>query len=70
MRANGRILVVEDDPDWVETYRSVLAVDDYEVVAASDSAAARALLAQDSDWDVIILDMNCAARTGPKMAST
>ena len=65
MRSFGRILVIEDDPDWVDTYRSVLDEDGYEVAAAANAEEARTKLEADSDWDVIILDMKLRGKEGP-----
>lgn len=65
MRANGRILIVEDDPLWVETYKSVLDREDFEVTAAPDGPRVRELLEHDADWDVIILDLKLRGREGP-----
>lgn len=65
MRTQGRILVVEDDATWVQTYHSILDGDDFEVVDAPDGARVRELLERDTDWDVIILDLKLHGPKGP-----
>jgi len=52
----ARILVVDDDPDFVEITRIVLESDSYEVISASDGSEGLAK-AQEEEPDLVILDV-------------
>lgn len=54
--ANGKILIVDDDPDIVEAMKVVLSNKGYQVSSAQDSDVAEACLAKDVP-DLIILDV-------------
>lgn len=64
MRSCGRVLVIDDEPEWVGTYRDLFAADGYEVVADGSAEAVRRRLATDVDWDVVILDMKLRGPSG------
>ncbi|MEQ9497068.1 MAG: response regulator [Deltaproteobacteria bacterium] len=51
----GRILIVDDDAAFRETYEELVAGEGYEVGLAKNADEARALLDSDK-WDVVILD--------------
>lgn len=57
MSAPARVLLVDDDPLILAAARLALARDGMDVVTASDSAGAQALLAA-TGFDVVVLDMN------------
>ncbi|MFZ1404137.1 MAG: response regulator [Anaerolineae bacterium] len=52
----AKILVVDDDPDFVEVMRTVLTVDGHTVVSASSSADGMRQLAREQP-DLVILDV-------------
>lgn len=52
----AKILVVDDDPDFVEVVRTVLRVDDHEVVSAGNSAEGMRRLAEEQP-DLVVLDV-------------
>lgn len=63
----AKILVIDDDPEIVETYRDILGDAGFELQASHTQAEALALLDTDNDWDVILLDERL---NGPGSAST
>ncbi|MFM7204274.1 MAG: response regulator [Myxococcota bacterium] len=63
----AKILVIDDDPDIVQTYRDYLGDVGFELQAAHTRVDALALLETDDDWDVILLDERLS---GPGSAST
>ncbi len=56
MAAKGKVLIVDDDPDFVKTTKMILLTDGYEVESASDGKQGLAKL-KESNPDVIILDV-------------
>jgi CheY-like chemotaxis protein len=52
----ARILVVDDDPDFVEVTRTILAADGYDVATAADGAGAIAEMRKVKP-DLVILDV-------------
>lgn len=63
----AKILVIDDDPEIVETYRDILGDAGFELQASHTQAEVIALLDTDNDWDVILLDERL---NGPGSAST
>lgn len=64
MTTSGRILIIDDDPDFLDVYRSRLGEEGYVVDSAESRDAALAQLAQPG-WDVILLDQKLQGREGP-----
>lgn len=64
MTTAGRILIVDDDPDFVEAYRELLGRDGYVVESVATETAALARFAE-PDWGVIILDQKLRGPGGP-----
>jgi DNA-binding response OmpR family regulator len=62
-RLEGRILVVEDDPDIRSMTASILRVAGAEVAEASSASEALSCLDR-NDFDALILDWNLAGETG------
>lgn len=60
---NRRILIVDDDPDIIETVRYALENDGHEVLVARDGNQGLAMAERD-DPDLIILDMMMPKRSG------
>jgi DNA-binding response OmpR family regulator len=56
----ARILVVDDDPDFVEIIRLVLTSEGHEVITASDGEAAVRLV-QERHPDLVVLDVMMAS---------
>jgi two-component system response regulator RegA len=54
--ARGRVLVVDDDPEWVSYLTHTLRVHGYDGVGA-DSAGEALRAAERSTWDVVLLDL-------------
>ena len=52
----GKILIVDDDPDFVSYTRTVLESDGYEVVSAGNSDQGLRVLAQEKP-DLVVLDV-------------
>ncbi len=61
----GKILIVDDDPLFRETYEDVLGKEGYEVEATADGAAALAKLDAGQGFDVVLLDMKLRTPAGP-----
>ena len=53
----ARVLLVEDDPALRHVLRNVLEISDYHVQEADSKATAEAVLKQDADIAVIVLDL-------------
>jgi DNA-binding response OmpR family regulator len=62
-RLDGRVLVVEDDPDIRSMTASILRVAGAEVAEASSASEALSCLDR-NDFDALILDWNLAGETG------
>ena len=60
---NRRILIVDDDPDIIETVRYALENDGHDVLVARDGNQGLAMAERD-DPDLIILDMMMPKRSG------
>jgi CheY-like chemotaxis protein len=65
MIPSGKILIVDDDPLFRETYEDVLGKEGYEVEAATDGAAALDKLDAGRGFDVVLLDMKLRSPAGP-----
>lgn len=65
VRAVGRILVVDDDPESRDLLSEVLQANGYpQVEAVADAMAAREALARDGDCPVIIADLHMPNESG------
>ncbi len=64
MSTAGRILIIDDDADFVDGYRDLLGRDGYVVESAATEAEANARIAE-RDWGVIILDQKLRGPGGP-----
>ena len=64
MNPIGRILLVDDEPTFLETYRIILATEGYTVDAVADGPSALAKLDQPG-WDLVLLDRKLQGRYGP-----
>lgn len=64
MSGSGKILIVDDERPFIETYRSLLGAQGYLVDAAADGAAARAKLAE-GGYSVVVLDQKLEGSVGP-----
>lgn len=65
MNPFGRILIIDDDPLFRETYEDVLGKEGYEVEAAANAETAIGLLEAGRDFDVVLLDMRLRSPEGP-----
>jgi DNA-binding NtrC family response regulator len=64
MSAEGRILIVDDDPDFVASYREFLTAEGYAVdVAQSEKEARRRF--EEPGWGVIVIDQKLRGPGGP-----
>ncbi|WP_428262126.1 response regulator [Haliangium sp.] len=64
MRPTGRILIVDDDELFLDTYRDLLTGEGYEVEEARSQQEAHQRL-DDGDWDVVLLDQKLLGPSGP-----
>jgi CheY-like chemotaxis protein len=64
MNPAGRILIVDDDPDFVESYKEFLTAEGYKVEAASNEQEARARF-EERGWGLIIIDQKLRGPGGP-----
>jgi CheY-like chemotaxis protein len=64
MPQHGGVLIVDDDPDILDTVAPVLEREGYQVRCASDGAQALAALARGPRPDVILLDLMMPVMTG------
>jgi len=64
MNPVGRILIIDDDKLFLETYRDILEREGYTVEAASDRAAGSTML-DAGEWDVVLVDNKLAGEAGP-----
>jgi len=64
MNPTGRILLVDDEPAFLEAYRTILATEGYSVDAVTDGPSALAKLEQPG-WDLVLLDRKLQGRYGP-----
>jgi CheY-like chemotaxis protein len=66
MTSPGRILIIDDDPDFVLVYREMLERQGLEVTSVSNAAdAAEALERSGADTDVVLLDQKLQGPGGP-----
>jgi CheY-like chemotaxis protein len=56
MAAKGKILIVDDDPDFVKTTKMILLSDGYEVVVANDGKQGLEKV-KESNPDLVLLDV-------------
>lgn len=66
MSSFGRILIVDDDPSFIETYKDLLAAEGYTVETATTYAEARRRL-DEPGWSVVLVDQKLQ---GPDGADT
>lgn len=64
MKPSGRILIVDDSPDFLDTYRTILGTEGYTVVTVEDGKSALAKL-DEPGWDLVLLDRKLQGRFGP-----
>lgn len=64
MTAFGKVLVVDDDVPFLETYKDILTAEGYVVETAMDRASALQKLSS-GGWDVVILDQKLQGSVGP-----
>jgi CheY-like chemotaxis protein len=60
----GRILIVDDEPTFLEAYRDVLGSEGYLVETATDRDAALDYLGQ-GEWDLVLIDQKLQGAGGP-----
>ena len=56
MTTKGKVLIIDDDPDFVEVVRTALETDDFEVFSAADGSQGLALMRQEKP-DLVFLDV-------------
>jgi CheY-like chemotaxis protein len=64
MNEMGRILIVDDDDDFVSFYKAQLALQGYSVESARDESLAKRML-EEAPWDVVLLDQKLRGAEGP-----
>jgi DNA-binding response OmpR family regulator len=64
MNAAGRILIVDDDPDFVASYKEFLSAQGYAVDVASSEQEARVRF-EEPGWGLIIIDQKLRGPGGP-----
>jgi CheY-like chemotaxis protein len=64
MNPSGKILIVDDSPDFLDTYRTILATEGYTVVTVEDGKSALEQL-DTPGWDLVLLDRKLQGRFGP-----
>jgi CheY-like chemotaxis protein len=64
MNLSGKILLVDDSPDFIESYRTILGPEGYEMEAAPDVPTALARL-NEPGWDLVLLDRKLQGKLGP-----
>ncbi len=60
----GRVLVIDDDKLFLDTYRDILEQEGYTVETAQDRASGSAML-DTGEWDVVLVDNRLAGEQGP-----
>ncbi len=65
MTTFGKILIVDDDPLFRETYEDMLGQEGYEVETTTDGEAALGKLESGRGFDVVLLDMRLHSPEGP-----
>lgn len=56
MAAKGKILIVDDDPDFIKTTKMILMTDGYEIVTASDGKEGLQVV-REAKPDLVMLDI-------------
>lgn len=64
MNLSGKILLVDDSPAFLETYRTILGPEGYVMESAQDVPTALALL-DTPGWDLVLLDRKLQGQLGP-----
>ena len=64
MSTGGKVLIVDDERSFIDTYRDLLGEQGYLVDAATDAAAARAKLTE-GHYSVVVLDQKLEGSIGP-----
>ena len=64
MTPSGKILLVDDSPEFLEMYRTILATEGHEVDEARDAASVLAKL-EKPGWDLVLLDRKLQGPAGP-----
>lgn len=64
MNPVGRILIIDDNQLFLDTYRDILEQEGYTVETALDRAAGGAML-DAGEWDVVIVDNKLSGQAGP-----
>ncbi|NMO14964.1 response regulator [Pyxidicoccus fallax] len=64
MKPSGRILIVDDSPEFLDTYRTILGTEGYTVVTVEDGKSALQKL-DEPGWDLVLLDRKLQGRFGP-----
>lgn len=60
----GRVLIVDDDPDIVESIQTILEMEGYAVLTASDGRGALEILRRSEPPDLILLDLMMPGMNG------
>jgi DNA-binding response OmpR family regulator len=63
LRRHGRVLIIDDDPDYLEAMREALSREGHEVVCCEDPRAADAVVASERP-DVVLLDRHMSTLSG------
>ncbi|WP_224369875.1 response regulator [Hyalangium versicolor] len=64
MTPSGRILIVDDEPAFLDTYLLILGTEGYAVEAAPDASTALSKL-EEPGWDLVLLDRKLQGHYGP-----
>lgn len=64
MNPSGKILLIDDSPDFLDTYRTILAPEGYVVEEARNAPDALAKL-DSPGWDLVLLDRKLQGPAGP-----
>ena len=63
---NKRILIIDDNEDLIEVFRTILEMNDFVVLDARSGEEALALLSDVEKLDLILLDMQMGEMSGPE----
>ncbi len=66
MNPVGRILIIDDNKLFLDTYRDILEQEGYTVETALDRASGCTML-DAGEWDVVLVDKNLSGPTGPEV---